>query len=207
MTLKELQRKARLYPLFKLEDVFKWFPKANRQITLNQLSKWAKSGDLQPVKRGVYKLADFEIKDSFILANFLYSPSYISLETALNYYSIIPDIPFAVTSATTKKTTNFLTKEYGKFIYRHLKPDLFFGFETIKIDQYCYNIAFEEKALFDFIYLNSKRIKIKGFPKEERFYFSKDFQWRKFEKYGKLIFSKNKKFHQLKEILLRKHGK
>lgn len=206
MTLKELQNKAKFYPLFKLGDVFKWFPRANRQITLNQLSRWIKKGDLHLIKKGVYKLPNFDIKDSFILANFLYFPSYISLETALNYYSIIPDIPFAVTSATIKKTTDFSVKRYGKFIYRHLKPDLFFGFESVKVGQYCYNIAFEEKAIFDFLYLNAKRVEIKGFPEEQRFYFSKDFKWSKFKKYGNLVSSKNKKFHQLKEILLQKYA-
>lgn len=206
MTFSLFKNKAKNYPLFKIADVFKWFPQSDRATTINQLSQWTKKGELQRLKRGVYKLADFEIKDSFILAGFIYSPSYISLETALNYYSIIPDIPFTVTSVTTNKTKDFSLKEFGKFSYRHLKPSLFFGFETIRVEQYSYNIALPEKALFDYLYLNAKSISAKGFPKEQRFYFPQDFHWRQFKEYGSLVDPVNKKFHLLKDILLQKYG-
>jgi len=96
MTINELRQKVKNYPLFQLEDVFKWFPQADRRNTLNQLNNWSKLGYLQGLKRGIYKLSDFEIEEPFILANFIYNPSYISLETALNYYSLIPDIPLTI---------------------------------------------------------------------------------------------------------------
>lgn len=155
MTFNELKTSAKNYPLFKLEDVFKWFPEAKRGTTLNQLNFWCQKGYLENIRREIYKLTDFDI-DSLVLANFIYTPSCISLETALNYYSIIPDIPFVVTSVTINKTKNFRTKNYGTFFYAHLKPELFFGFQSVLVKKnYSYNIAWPEKALFDYLYLRT----------------------------------------------------
>ena len=209
MTFNELKSQLKNYPLFKLEDVFKWFPRATRQTTLNQLNFWSKKGYLENIIRGVYKLSDFELKDPFLLADFIYSPSYISLETALNYYSIIPDIPFAITSVTINKTKKFETKDYGVFYYSHLKPDLFFGFKSILVEKkYSYNIALPEKALFDYLYLKAKKIEsLEGFLEELRLSFPEKFNWQDLRNWTKLVSKKNKTFHKLFEILLKKHGK
>jgi predicted transcriptional regulator of viral defense system len=202
MTFNELKNKALNYPLFKVEDVFKWFPKAKRQTTLNQLNSWVKKGYLENIRRSVYKLSDFDIKEPFIFAGFIYNPSYISTETALNYYSIIPDIPFATTSVATRKTKNFKT-EYGSFLYNHIKPELFFGFKNILSHQpYGYSIAIPEKALFDYLYLHSKEVSsVSGFIEEMRFSFPKDFDFKKLEEWLKLIPENNKKFYKIIEFL------
>lgn len=201
MTFQELRKKIAGYPIFTFNDVLKWFPRTNPKTLEVEISHWIKSGHLKRAKRGIYVFSDFEIEDPFILANFIYSPSYISLESALNCYSIIPDIPFSITSVTLKKTVQFSTKEFGDFYYRCIKPGLFFGFENVQRDKYGYNIAFPEKAIFDFLYLNYKRLNLKTFPQEERFYFGKDFDWNRLEEYSSLVPSKNKKFHALKELL------
>ncbi|MGC9031585.1 MAG: type IV toxin-antitoxin system AbiEi family antitoxin domain-containing protein [Minisyncoccia bacterium] len=208
MTFNELKDKIKNYPLFKLEDVFKRFPRTQRQTTLNQLNFWSKKGYLENIIRGVYKLSDFEIKDPFLLANFIYGPAYISLETALNYYSIIPDIPFAITSVTINKTKKFNTKNYGVFYYNHLKPDLFFGFKSILIEKnYSYNIALPEKALFDYLYLKAKKIEsLEGFIEELRLSLPKKFNWQDFKNWTKLVSKKNKTFHKLVEILIKKYA-
>lgn len=199
MTYNEFKNKAKNYPLFKLEDVFKWFPAAKRQITLNQLNLWCQKGYLENIRRGVYKLADFKLPDPFILANFIYSPSYISLEGALNYYGIIPDIPFAVTSVTVNKTKNFKIKNYGNFFFNHLKPELFFGFRFVFVDRnYSYNIAQPEKALFDYFYFRGKGVdSVRGFLDELRLSLPKDFDCSKIKKWSKLISPTNKTFHKI----------
>ena len=87
----------------------------------------------------------------FNLANLLYAPSYISFETALNFYGILSQFPHELSSATLKKTNN--KKIAGQqYSYIHLKPDLFFGF--VKQDGVL--IANPEKALLDQIYLAQK---------------------------------------------------
>jgi len=208
MTINQLRQASNSYPLFKLEDVFKWFPQVKRQTALNQINFWSKKGYLEKIRRGVYKIADYKIKDSFILANFIYSPSYISLETALNYHGIIPDIPFEITSVTINKTKVFKTQNYGTFSFHHLKPALFFGFYIIKGEKnYAYNMAFPEKALFDYLYLRAKTLESKeGFVEELRLFLPKEFNWTKFQKWSKLVSTKNKNFHQLVQILINKYG-
>lgn len=207
MTFNELKNQAKDYPLFRLEDVFKWFPKVKRSTTLNQLNFWLKKGYLEKIRRGVYKLSDFGINDVFVLANFIYPPSYISLESALNYYSIIPDVPFGNTSVAIKKTKEFKTKNYGVFYYSHLKPDLFFGYKTILVKKnYSYNIALPEKALFDFLYLRAKKIdSAEGFIEELRLSLPQNFDWGKIKNWTRLIPKKNRNFHKLIQALIIKY--
>jgi len=95
---------------------------------------------------------------TFEIANYLYQPSYISLETALNYWGILSQFPFEITSVTSKKsiTKNFEDKTYS---YSHIS-NKYFGMFTKKDNVL---IALPEKALFDQIYLTSKGIKMAHF--------------------------------------------
>lgn len=208
MTFNELREKAKNYPLFKLEDIFKWFPDAKKQSTLNQVNFWIQKGWLESIKRGVYKLKDFETKDPFIIANFIYTPSYISLESALNCYGIIPDIPFGTTSVTIKKTKEFKTENYGVFYYSHTKSDLFFGYKAVLAEgNYSYNIAFPEKALFDYFYFRAKGISsVVGFIEELRLSLPVNFNWKKFLEWQKFVSGKNKNFHKIIEVFLEKYA-
>lgn len=105
------------------------------------------------VEKNKYILNDSKIND-FELANFLYTPSYISFETALNLYNILPQFPYEVTSATTKKTA--VKKIQGKaFSYSHLDKSLYWGFK--KRENFL--IADAEKAFLDQVYLVAKGIK------------------------------------------------
>jgi len=209
MKFLDLKKKAQDFPIFRLEDVFKWFPAANRRTVIFQSGLWTKKGLLERFKRGLYKLADYQIKDPFILASFLYSPSYISLETALNYHGIIPDVPFSITSISTKKTNIFKLKNYGWFSYARLKLELFFGFETIMAEKkYGYNIALPEKALFDFLYLKSinRAFVPENFLAEARFSFDKNFKWHLLRRWKKLIPLSRKRFHAVLDLLFKKNG-
>lgn len=209
MIFNELKDKAKNYPLFKLEDIFKWFPEAKKQSTLNQINFWIQKGWLERIKRGVYKLKEFEVKDPFIIANFIFTPSYISLESALNCYGIIPDIPFGTTSVTIKKTKEFKIKNYGVFYYSHIKSDLFFGYKAVLTEgNYSYNIAFPEKALFDYFYLRAKGISsIEGFIEELRLSLPVNFNRKKFLEWQKFVSGKNKNFHKIIEVFLKKYAK
>ncbi len=102
------------------------------------------------LERDKYLIKDKEV-DSFRLANLLYSPSYISFETALNFYGILSQFPHELSSATLKKAIG--KKVRGQqYSYNHLKPDLFFGF----VKHQGILIADPEKALLDQIYLAQK---------------------------------------------------
>jgi hypothetical protein len=83
-------------------------------------------------------------------------------------YGLIPEMVFNVTSVTTKTTRSYKNK-FGFFIYRHIKPSLFLGYKKVDIASQPYLIATPEKALIDYIYLNSSKINNKGELEEVRF--------------------------------------
>ena len=123
-----------------------------------QLSLWNKEGIIVRLKRGFYAFRD---RQNSLTANdisfLMYEPSYISLETALSVYGFIPDIPHSITAITSKTTRSF-TCSFGHFIYRSVKPSLFFGYTPKSTVAGKYLIAEPEKALLDFLYLNMKSI-------------------------------------------------
>lgn len=127
----------------------------NQNAAWAALGRYCQKGLIENPKRGLYYFAD-NPPDSFFLANKLYAPSYISFETALSYYSIIPEAIYSITSASTKVTRNF--KHRGKnFKYLTIKTNAYTGY--YKKDDYL--IADPEKALVDYLYfvaLGKKKI-------------------------------------------------
>lgn len=137
--------------LFTIEDVIKYFPKDDLASLRIQLSRLTKKKLITRIKRGLYSY-DRQIVDELELANVLYLPSYISVETALNYYGIIPDVPQGITSVTTI-TSKKIKTVFGVYYYLKINPNLFFGFNIIKTKEEYLRIAKKEKALLDFFYL------------------------------------------------------
>lgn len=120
-----------------------------------QLHQWKKRGEIIPLKRGLYMFVDGNAGIAEI-ANAIFHPSYISLEYALNFYGLLPDIPFAVTLVTTKTTRRFKTP-YGQFVYQKIPAHAFNGFDPKTL------MAEREKAIVDYLYLNQHRM----VPKEQ----------------------------------------
>jgi len=98
--------------------------------------------------------------NTFTIANFLRSPSYISFETALNHHGIISQFPYEISSATPLKSGEKLI-ENKLYSYIHLQKSLFWGY--FKQDNYL--IAEPEKALLDQLYLHIKGYR--GFSLDE----------------------------------------
>jgi predicted transcriptional regulator of viral defense system len=143
---------SRLY-VFSTQDLICLFPQEKKEILRQQIHYWKKHSWVRALKNGLYEIIyphQMNIPDLF-LANKLYSPSYVSLETALSIYSIIPEVAFAVTSITTKPTREFKNC-HGLFKYRTVKPKAFIGYRIIAEDKFKIKIADPEKALLDYIY-------------------------------------------------------
>jgi len=102
------------------------------------------------IEKDKYLLKGAKIND-FVLANFIYQPSYISFESALNFYGILSQFPYEISSVTTKKTVRKIFQN-KVFVYTHIKKELFWGYE--KKENFV--IAFPEKALLDQLYLATK---------------------------------------------------
>jgi len=119
---------AQKYYVFSLEDICAFFPDEKMATIKQGISRWKKKGSIITLRRGMYEFAypvRQEIPDMHI-ANKLYSPSYISLETALSYYNIIPEFAVAVTSVTTRPTRR-LKNGYGLFLFHSIQPGAFRG--------------------------------------------------------------------------------
>lgn len=103
--------------------------------------------------KGKYVLSDLKLSD-FEKANIILTPSYISLESALTYYGVLPQFTYSVTSVTTQKSRKFEIdgKEYE---YTKVQNSLYNSF--IKKENFL--IATPEKALIDLIYLASKGLR------------------------------------------------
>lgn len=149
MTYLDLKRRIE-GNFFRILDVVKLFPDEKSAAVRTQLYRLSKKGLIFPIKRGLYCFDKSKI-DELDLAGQLYSPSYISLETALNYYGVIPDIPMTV-SCVTPTTTKKIETRFGSFHYLKIDHKLFFGFS-----QTPFTIAFKEKALLDYFYLRQIR--------------------------------------------------
>ena len=118
-----------------------------------RLSEWQKKGYIRKIIKGNYLFSDVKIDEEklFQIANKIYRPSYISFETALSYYHLIPESVYAITSASSKRTYEFQTS-MSRFLYRRINPKLFFGYVLIS-DRI--RIASLEKTVLDYFYLNT----------------------------------------------------
>ncbi len=152
MKFRALELIVKDLPAFNLNDVRKIDPAFHRQ----QLHDWQARGYIQPFAGGYYVLADADMNERvlFMLANKIYDPSYISLESALAYYKVIPETVLGVTSISSRKTMQYETG-WGTFRYRRIKPPLV-GYQVIETSPNTkFKMAFPEKAVLDYLYLNS----------------------------------------------------
>jgi predicted transcriptional regulator of viral defense system len=152
------------------------------------LARWEGQGVITRLKQGLYIQADVEV-DEMLIANYLYKPSYVSLETILNQAGIIPDIPSMVTSIVTGRPRKY-TNTIGTFAYSKLPSSLFFGYEMIMDNQsgQYLQVATPEKAILDWMYvrrvrdLRESRIEWGSLRKTTLLQMAKDYpQWMKKE--------------------------
>lgn len=142
-----------VFRAFSVQDILKWDP----AFDTRRLVEWQKKKYLKRIVNRWYLFADANLDENFLYlaANRIYSPSYISFESGLAYYRLIPEGVYTITSATTLKTNQFTTS-LGAFNYRHLKPDLMFGYRLIEVAGQRFKMAEPEKLLLDYMYLNTE---------------------------------------------------
>ncbi len=121
-----------------------------------QLSGWVDAGRVWQLRRGLYALAPPFQKTAphpFLVANRMVSGSYVSTQSALAYYGLIPEHVPATTSVTTQRAGEWETPA-GYFTYRHIQGALFFGYQYVEVGagQNAF-VASPEKALLDLVYL------------------------------------------------------
>ena len=155
----EFQAKMRPFRVFSVQDVKKQFPSMN----LMNLVRWQEKGYILKLRNRWYAFNDKGSSENmgWLAANLIYSPSYISLHTALSWYNLIPEMIPTTTSVTTRKTNKFSTP-LGSFDYHSIKPELF-GFGYVLEDMGSSErdtgrkimVATPQKAILDFFYINN----------------------------------------------------
>jgi len=149
----QLKEKLNGFTIFSLADI----RKIDRKFYRRRLSEWQAKGYIRKVIRGYYVFSDLKIDEQalFEIANRVYAPSYISFEMALSYYELIPESVYGITSASTRRTRIFKT-DFGSFSYKTLTPRLYFGYEIIRHNGRAVRIASPEKAVLDYLYINTR---------------------------------------------------
>lgn len=121
-----------------------------------QLSRWTKAKRLYQLRRGLYTLAPpfQKVKPHpFVIANLMVRGSYVSCQSALAHYGLIPEYVPVITSVTAGRPARWETP-LGNFEFRHLKINLLRGYRLIDVGegQKAF-VALPEKALLDLIHL------------------------------------------------------
>lgn len=124
----------------------------------DKISDLLKKGVIVRVKKGLYVFGPGYGRRPYsrkLLANLIYGPSYISLESALHHYGLIPERVEAVTSVTTGRSRRFNTPA-GLFLYRQIPLDAYrIGVTRAEVaNEPAFFIATPEKALSDKIRLD-----------------------------------------------------
>lgn len=153
MTFDELKQELDL-PYFYTYQLTKLFADEDPASIRIQLSRFEKAHKIIRLKRGLYLFNDHGM-DELMLANLIYQPSYISMETVLSLVGIIPDVPQIITSITTVKP-QLHKSELGTFQYSKIKKSLYSGYETHLLPNGMgYHQALPEKAFLDMLYVRS----------------------------------------------------
>ena len=154
MIVMDFIEKVKEFGIFSIADIEILYPNIDKR----RLFEWKKKGYIVKIRNEWYCLPEFfeESYSSWIIANLVHTPSYISLESALDYYGLIPEGVFMTTSVTTKRPLRIAMAGHD-YSYSHIKTDLFGGYQLVGADRYKrkIRIADLEKAIVDFFYFHS----------------------------------------------------
>jgi len=122
----------------------------------DKISDLLRKGLVVRVKKGLYVLGDHYRSRAIsrhLLANLVYGPSCVSLDSALQHYGLIPEHVEAVTSVSIGRSRIFDTP-VGRFIYRQIPPGAYpTGVSRVEEpDGNAFLMAVPEKALSDKVY-------------------------------------------------------
>jgi hypothetical protein len=114
------------------------------------------AGEIVRIHRGLYCLVSKYLRqkvDPLVLAQMIYGPSYISLETALSYHGWIPEAVYAVTSTSFDRSHEFGTP-MGHFSFTRVPQETFYA-EVTRVEKEeagSFLLASPLKALADYVY-------------------------------------------------------
>lgn len=153
-----------------LESLFPNLKGGNQKIRLLERDK-----EIIRLKKGLYVCSPTTTGIALsteLIANHLYTPSYVSMSSALRYYGLIPEEVYIMQSMSLKHSRDFDTP-LGRFEYKYVIKDVFsIGLSSIRKNGYAFVIATPEKALCDLI-AHSPGVNLR-YPKEAALYLEED---------------------------------
>lgn len=123
---------------------------ASRDTAEKFLARYIKKGLIVKLRKGFYSFSTYWPTE-FEIANKIYQPSYISFDSALSYYQMIPETIYSITSATSQATREFKVNNI-LYTYQKIKKDNFNGYRPQSDSGSIILIAEPEKALADYLY-------------------------------------------------------
>ncbi len=114
-----------------------------------KIRRMVEKEELFLITKGLYE--DNKSTSAFFLAGAIYGPSYISFNTALSYYGLIPEAVYTISCATSnKKKKKQYENIFGFFTYQDVPASVFsYGINLIEDGKHSFMIATKEKALCD----------------------------------------------------------
>lgn len=153
-----------------IESLYPELKSANKKVIWLE-----KQGVIIRLKRGLYVINpehSGKTLSNELIANHIYTPSYISMSTALRYYGLIPEAVCVNQSMTVKHSRSFQTP-VGGYNYKYISRKAFpIGVRSMNKGDYAFLIASPEKALCDLI-ANSLKV-ILRYMKDVEIYLEQD---------------------------------
>lgn len=119
-----------------------------------KVAQLERAGEIIRLRRNLFVVNPEETGkplSSGLIANHLLAPSYVSMQTALRYYGLIPEAVYTIQSMTFKAAKEFNTP-VGNYCYYHISRETYpIGITQIKDGNSVYIMATPEKALCDLI--------------------------------------------------------
>lgn len=118
----------------------------------NKIKRMADNKEIIKLTRNLYETN--KNTPGYVVANAIYSPSYLSFDYALAHYGLIPEAVYTYTSATFGKGKKKLYKnDFGTYTYRDVPTHIYpYGLQIFQEQDYSYVMATPEKALCDKLY-------------------------------------------------------
>lgn len=134
----------------------------SRGTVRKRVAQMSKAGWLIRLKKGLYLVVTdistlgFTDVSEQVIAQSLNNDSYISFESALQYYGMFDQMLTRIDSVTAKTTRTYKVLQ-TTYTFSRIKRDLYFGFMEIGINNQKVKMADKEKAILDMLYFRSSR--------------------------------------------------
>ena len=140
--------------IFTYSDVLVWLGESRNSVR-GIVKRAIASGEIIHIRRGLYCLAQKYCRRSIsrnVIANLIYGPSYVSMETALSVHGWIPEAVHSVMSVSSGRAKSFETP-LGYFDYVQVGQRPLLAAVERKQDEssICFLVAKPLKAIADYV--------------------------------------------------------